>query len=195
IVALLAHIDAKEITWIGTSMGGILGMMIAAQKDHPIRRMVINDIGPFIPAEALTRIKQYVTLNPSYRDWDSYLDAFRKRFVTFGLQTEEELNYLAKTSAYYEPDGKIRLAYDPRIAFGIDSSAHVVDVDLWPVWKILDMPFLLLRGAESDVLSAEVLDKMMVGKKAEAVTFAGVGHAPALMNDQQIGVVRDWLAM
>ena len=133
-------------------------------------------------------------MNPSYQDWDSYFAAFRKRLVTFGLQTEEEWEYLAKISAFYEPNGKIRMNYDAKIVFGLESSAHVEDVDLWPVWKLVDVPMLLLRGAESDVLNQETMDRMMVGKKAEAVTFANVGHAPALMNAQQIGVIKDWLA-
>jgi pimeloyl-ACP methyl ester carboxylesterase len=193
-VSVLAHIDAKQVDWIGTSMGGIIGMMLANQKNHPIRRMIINDIGPFIPKEALQRIKTYVTLNPAYSTWDSYFSAFRGRMVSFGLETEDEWNYLARVSSKQEANGHYRLAYDTGVAFGLENSGPVTDLDLWPLWPAVDMPLLLLRGSESDVLSRETLDKMMVGKKAEAVTFAGVGHAPALMSDQQIGVVRDWLA-
>lgn len=193
IVALLAQLNIDRVDWVGTSMGGILGMMIAAQDGHPIRRMVVNDIGPFIPADALQRIKSYVSMNPSYRDWDSYMVAFRQRFSTFGLKTEEEWAYMARISAEQEINGKFRLNYDPNIAFGLESSGHVGDVDLWPLWAVVNVPLLLLRGADSDVLSAQTLDRMMVGKTARAVTFAACGHAPALMNTEQIGVIADWL--
>jgi pimeloyl-ACP methyl ester carboxylesterase len=193
-VALLAHLDVEDVTWIGTSMGGILGMMLANQKNHPIRRMVINDIGPFIPKEALQRIKTYVTLNPTYSTWHSYEAAFRKRMAMFGLEADEEWDYLVKISTVREANGSYRMNYDTRVAFGLENSGRVTDLDLWPLWNAVDMPLLLLRGAESDVLLRETMDRMMIGKRAEAVTFAGVGHAPALMSAQQIAVITNRLS-
>jgi pimeloyl-ACP methyl ester carboxylesterase len=192
-VALIAHLQVDKIDWVGTSMGGIIGMTLAAQKDHPIRKMVINDIGTFIPKEALERIKNYVSLNPSYITWDSYYEAFKKRMQPFGLQTEEEWNYLARVSAEQTIEGKYRLAYDPKVAFGLESSEHVTDMNLWPLWPQINVPMLLLRGANSDVLLADTLEQMLNGKDAKAVTFEGVGHAPALMNAEQIAVIKDFL--
>lgn len=192
-VALIAHLQVDKVDWVGTSMGGIIGMTLASQKDHPIRKMVINDIGTFIPKEALERIKQYVSLNPSYSSWDSYYEAFKKRQQTFGLQTEEEWEYLARVSAEQTVDGKYRLAYDPKVAFGLESAGHVTDMNLWPLWSQINLPMLLLRGGDSDVLPAETLEQMKAGKDARTMTFQGVGHAPALMNKEQIGVIRDFL--
>lgn len=192
-VTLLAQLNVESVDWVGTSMGGLIGMMVAAQQDHPIRRMVINDIGPFVPAAALSEIKQYVSLNPGYETWDNFMDAFRKRMATFGVETEEEWNYLARHSSTQDKDGKYRLNYDTRIIFGLETAGPITDVDLWPVWQMVDVPMLVLHGAESKLLSRETLDKMLIGKKASAITFPNVGHAPMLMNQQQISAVVDWL--
>lgn len=192
-VALLAHAGAESVDWVGTSMGGVIGILLASQKDHPLRRMVINDIGLFIPSAALMDIKQYVSQNPVHATWESYYAAFKKRMQPFGLQSDAEYEYLAKISAEQTVDGKFRLAYDPKIVFGMESDGHVSDFNLWPLWGQVDLPMLILRGAQSNVLSAETLEQMLVGKNAKAVTFDNVGHAPALMNDQQINVIKEFL--
>ena len=192
-VALLAALNVDHVDWIGTSMGGLIGIMLASQQDHPIRRMIINDIGPFIPGAALQEIKQYVSLNPSYSTWEGFMSAFRKRQVNFGIQSEEEWEYLARTSSTQDKDGKYRLNYDTRIIFGLETSGHIGDVDLWPLWAQVNVPLLLLHGVNSNVLSRETLDKMLIGKKATAISFADVGHAPTLMNPQQIGAIKEWL--
>lgn len=192
-VALLAHVGAESVDWIGTSMGGVIGMLVAAQKDHPIRRMIINDIGLFIPGAALSTIKQYVSENPGHATWESYYAAFKKRMQTFGLTSEEEYQYLAEVSLEKTLDGKYRLAYDPKIVFGMENDGQITDFNLWPLWSQINVPMLILRGAQSNVLSAETLEQMLVGKNARAITFEGVGHAPALMNAQQIAAVKDFL--
>jgi pimeloyl-ACP methyl ester carboxylesterase len=191
-VALLAQLNVESVDWIGTSMGALLGMMFANQEGHPIRRMVINDIGPFVSAAALQRIKDYVTVNPGYSDWDTYVSAFRKNTSTFGLQTEEEWDYFIKVSTTQDEKGQFLMNYDPKIAFGLESAGHITDLNLWALWPKVDMPLLILRGAESDVLLPQTLDQMMVGKQATAITFQNVGHAPALMNSEQIKAVKDW---
>lgn len=190
---LLAELQVDQVDWIGTSMGGLMGMMLAAAPDNPIKRMVINDVGPYITKESLMRIRDYVGLNLWYRDWDSYDAAFRKRFASFGVKTEGEWEHMARISAEHLPDGRYRLNYDPKIVAGITNSATLTDVDLWPLWAMIRQPILILHGADSDVLSHETLEKMMVGKQAQAVSFAGVGHAPALLSADQISVVRTWL--
>lgn len=191
---LMAELNIQNTDWIGTSMGGLLGMMIAAMPDTPIRRFVINDVGPFIPGVALMRIKEYVGMNPYYRDWETFDAAFRKRFASFGLRTEAEWEHMARISAHKAEDGRYRMNYDPKIIYGLEATGHIGDLDLWPLWAMVKQPVLILHGADSDVLSRETVDRMMVGKRASAVTFAGVGHAPALMSPDQISVIKTWLA-
>jgi len=190
---LLTELGVERVDWIGTSMGGLMGMMLAATPNSPIKRLVINDVGPFISAPALLRIKDYVGINPYYRDWESYDAAFRKRFQSFGVKTEGEWEHMARISAEHCDDGRIRLNYDPRIVDGITNAATLSDVDLWPLWAMITQQLLILRGGDSDVLSSDTMHRMMIDKQAEAVTFAGVGHAPALLSADQIRVIRVWL--
>ncbi len=193
-VSLLAALNVDQVDWIGTSMGGLIGMMLAAQQNHPIKNMVINDVGPFIPAAALQHIKSYVSLNPSYATWESFLCAFKKRMVSFGLQTDQEWEEFAKISYAQDANGAYKMNYDPKIVFGLETAGPITDVDLWPLWSVVNVPLLILRGGQSDVLSRETVDKMMIGKRATAVTFANVGHAPTLMNAEQMNAVNEWLA-
>lgn len=193
-VALLAALNVDQVDWVGTSMGGIIGLLLAAQSNHPIRRMVINDIGLFIPATALSEIKAYVSENPSHATWDSFYSAFKKRMQPFGLQTEDEWQYLAKVSSETTVDGKYRLAYDPKVVFSMESDGHVTDFNLWPLWNQVKLPMLILRGANSNVLSAETLDQMCAGRTdVTSCTFEGVGHAPALMNQEQISIIKQFI--
>ncbi len=194
-IALIAHTQAETIDWVGTSMGGIIGMMLAAQTNHPIRRMVINDIGLYIPADALIHIKQYVRENPSFSSWEAYLAAFKKRQQSFGLETEEEWDYLARTSMEQTVDGKYRLAYDPKVVLGLESAGPIEDVNLWPLWPQIDLPILLLRGENSNIISAETFDQMCASPNVQGRTFKNVGHAPALMNNEQITTIKDFFAI
>lgn len=190
---LLAEIGATSVDWIGTSMGGLLGMMMAGLPFTPIKRMVINDVGPFIPAEALIRIKDYVGMNPYYRDWDSFAASFRKRFQSFGLKNDAEWDFMMRISSERDEQGRYRMNYDPNIVAGLQESGMIGDLDWWPLWHMIGQPLLLLRGGASDVLSQDTLDRMMIGKRASSVVFANVGHAPALLSADQISVIRTWL--
>ncbi len=193
ISALLAHIGAERVDWIGTSMGGLIGMLLAAQPGSPIRRLVINDIGPFIPKAALMRIGDYVGSAPTFAsvgDLDSYL---RRVHAPFGPLTDEQWAHMAKTSAVTTGDGAYTLHYDPAIADAFHAGP-IDDINLWPVWDRIQCPTLVLRGEQSDVLLAETADEMTRrGPRATLLTFAGMGHAPALMADDQIAAVADWL--
>lgn len=193
-VALIQHLGVSSIDWVGTSMGGIIGMVLAAQPQHPIRRMVINDMGAIVPRSAVQNIKTYVGQNPVFATWDDYYDAFVKRMEPFALSTDAQKRYLAETSLHRTPEGVYRLAYDVGIIAGLPAAEEITDVDLWPFWNQVTVPTLILHGANSDILSAETLEKMKAGKNVQSVTFPHVGHAPALMDDDQIEIVRDFLA-
>lgn len=173
-------------------MGGLLGMMMAVQPVNPIKKLLINDIEPFIPSAALDRIRNYVRINPALPSEEIFYDVFCKRMLPFGLKTEAEKRFLASISMRENADGTYELNYDPRIIAGL-GEGKLADVDLWPLWEAVDKSVLILRGADSDILSSETMHRMMIGKRATSVTFADVGHAPALLGDDQIAVVRNWL--
>jgi pimeloyl-ACP methyl ester carboxylesterase len=191
--ALIARLGVEEVDWIGTSMGGLVGMLLAAQPGTPIRRLVVNDIGPVIAKEGIARIASYVGLDPSFPDAAALEAALRQLAQTFGPLSDAQWRHLATVSTRQKPDGTLGFAYDPRIGDAF-RAAPAEDVDLWPQWDQIRCPTLVLRGAQSDLLRPEdALAMTRRGPKALLVEFAGIGHAPALMAPDQIEPIRDFL--
>lgn len=190
--ALLARTGADRVDWIGTSMGGLIGMMLAAQPDSPIRRLLVNDVGPFIPKAALERLAVYVGKTPRFATLDEFERYLRTIAAPFGPLTDAQWRHLAEHSSRRYDDGSLGAAYDP--AIGNAFVAPLQDVVLWPVWDALSCPTLVVRGKQSDLLLRETAQEMTLrGPKARLVEFDGIGHAPMLMSDDQIAVVRDFL--
>ncbi len=193
LAALIARLGVEEVSWVGTSMGGLLGMMLAAQPGTPIRRLVLNDVGPWIPKAAVERIAAYVGSDPRFEDLPALEAHLREVHRPFGPLTDEQWRHLAEHSARRLPDGTLRLHYDPAIAAGF-RAAPAQDVDLWGVWAGVRCPVLVLRGADSDLLLPETVAEMRgKGPPVDVVEFPGIGHAPALAAADQIDVIRAWL--
>jgi pimeloyl-ACP methyl ester carboxylesterase len=189
---LMAWLRTEAVDWVGTSMGGIIGMLLAAQPNTPIRRLVLNDIGPFIPKPALERIASYVGADPRFDRMDDVETYLRRIHAGFGPLTDEQWAHLARHSAKPTTDG-YALVYDPGIAHSFHS-APLQDIDLWAVWDQIRCPVLAIRGGDSDVLLADTAAQMQCrGPQTELVEIAAVGHAPALLAADQIAIVRDWL--
>jgi pimeloyl-ACP methyl ester carboxylesterase len=190
--ALIARAGVDSVTWVGTSMGGLIGMMLAAHPRSPVHKLVVNDVGPLVPKAALERLAAYVGKAPPMRDLAELERYFRQVLAGFGALSDEQWRHMAATSARRNDDGTIAPAYDP--AIGNAFAGELKDVVLWPVWDAIRCPTLVLRGAESDLLLAETAHEMTQrGPKAKLKVFDGCGHAPALMSKDQIEVVRDFL--
>ena len=191
--ALIARAGTARVDWVGTSMGGLIGMMLAAQPNTPIRRLVINDIGPFIPRAGLERIAGYVGKDPRFASLAEAEAALRRTAATFGLKTDDEWRRFTERSTRPLAEGQYALAYDPGIAKPFAGQPQK-DIDLWAVWDKITCPVLVLRGADSDLLLKETAEQMRQrGPGCTLVEFQGCGHAPALMDAAQTDVVRDWL--
>jgi pimeloyl-ACP methyl ester carboxylesterase len=174
-------------------MGGLIGMMLAARPGNPIRKLVLNDIGPFLSKVGLGRIGDYVGLDPTFPSLEAFETALRANYASFGALTDAQWRKMARDSAREKPGGGWGFAYDPRIGDAF-KDVPLEDADLWPIWDAIRCPTLLLRGAQSDLVSRETAEAMTRrGPKAKFVEFPGVGHAPALLDEGQIGVVRDFL--
>lgn len=194
--AVIARGHAAAVDWVGTSMGGLIGMMLAAQPRTPIRRLVINDVGPFVPKEALKRLADYVGADPHFADFDEGLAYIKRIHAPFGDLSDAQWHHLASHSL--RPDdreGGYRLAYDPKIGAPFRDPGGIEDVDLWKLWDQIQCPVLVLRGAHSDLLLPETAERMTRrGPKAELIEVPNCGHAPALLDADQIGAITDWLA-
>ncbi|MEQ1881566.1 MAG: alpha/beta hydrolase [Burkholderiales bacterium] len=190
--ALIARSGASHINWVGTSMGGLIGMLLAAQSCSPIGRLVINDVGPFIPKASLERISTYVGKDLRYNSFEEFEQYIRVVSQTFGPLTDAQWRHLAQTNARQHVDGRWGPIYDP--ALGLPFQAIQTDVVLWPYWDQVRCPALLLRGQESDLLLKQTADEMTRrGPRARFVEFPGIGHAPMLMAQDQIEVVKEFL--
>ena len=190
--ALVARSGAEQVDWVGTSMGGLIGMMLAAQPNTPIRRLVLNDVGPLIPKSALERIASYVGKDPRFASFEALEQYIRTVSAPFGPFTDTQWHHLTEYTARRHQDGTFGLVYDP--AIGDAFAAPLQDVSLWPFWDAISCPTLLLRGQQSDLLLRETAEEMTRrGPKAKLVEFAGVGHAPMLMAQDQISIVQEFL--
>jgi pimeloyl-ACP methyl ester carboxylesterase len=189
---LLAQMDGP-VDWVGTSLGGLCGMGIAATPGNAIRRMVLNDIGAIIPAAALARIRDYINQPtqafPDIAALEAYL---RKVHAPFGKLSDSEWRHLAENSARRDSTGALQLHYDPAITHAF-SAGDIADIDLSLFWAAIAIPVLILRGATSDILPAEVAAEMARKPSARLIEIADAGHAPALMAADQISAIQDFL--
>jgi pimeloyl-ACP methyl ester carboxylesterase len=191
--ALIAHLGVPAIDWLGTSMGGLIGMLLAARAKAPIRRLVLNDVGPFIPGAALARLGTYVGKDPRFADEGEAEAYFRRVMAPFGALTDAQWRHVVAHGIEPDGEGRWRLRYDPAIGEPFRLGVFQ-DVDLWSLWDMIRCPTFVMRGAESDLLLSETVEEMMRrGPRASVREIAGVGHAPALMDETQIAVVTDWL--
>ena len=185
----------RPVGWVGTSMGGMIGMALAAGPSSSIERLVLNDIGPFIPKAALELIAAYAGTDPRFASLDDLEAHLRLIHAPFGHLSDDEWRHLAVHSAVEGDDGRWRLGYDPAIRMPMQSG-EIADIDLWPLYDAIACPTLVLRGAESTLLLPDTAQAMTErGPKAQLVTIEGAGHAPALMAEDQIGVVRKFLGL
>ena len=191
--ALIARSGAERIDWVGTSMGGIIGMLLAAHHGNPIGRLVINDVGPFIPKAALERIKHYVGKDPMFESLDEAETYVRLVSEPFGPLSDEQWRHLTVTTVKPRDNGKYGLVYDPSLAHAF--AGTISDVELWHFWDQIRCPTLVIRGKTSDLLLEHTAEEMTRrGPRARLVEFEGIGHAPMLMDKDQIAVVKEFLS-
>lgn len=199
-VTALTHLLAwtgRDVAWVGTSLGGICGMIVAASEAAPVRQLVLNDVGPFIPAEALQRIHNYMVASSDSPIMARFagLEAIERHLrlvhAPFGPLSDAQWAWLARISARQLPGGGFAMHYDPRIAEPLRGH-KASDVDLWPLWQRIQVPRMVLRGEESDVLTADTV-RQMEASGAQAYVVPATGHAPALLDPLQIAAIHAFL--
>lgn len=198
IIGLIRHLGFTEVDWVGTSMGGLIGMAIASTTPGLIKKMVINDIGPFIPKDALRRIGEYAGSNPIFNNLDEVRKYFEVIYKPWSITKDEHWQHIMRHSLKQQQDGSYKFIYDPGIGANFrdenGNMKEIEDFNLWELWGKITCPVFVLRGALSDILPKDVaLQMTQVGPKAKLHEFANIGHAPSLMSDDQIEIIRDWL--
>jgi pimeloyl-ACP methyl ester carboxylesterase len=193
-VTLIARLDVENVHWVGTSMGALIGMFLAAQKGTPVSRLVMNDAGPVITRASLERIGTYVGVWPPLPTLEAAEQYVRAVSATFGPHSDADWRFLTEVVVRKNPDGGYRMHYDPRIAEPYKKSLPEKDLEFWPLWDAIRCPTLVLRGAESDLLTRDTTAGMAArGPKARIIEIPGVGHAPTLLHEDQIRIVREFL--
>lgn len=197
---LIQHLKAESIDWVGTSLGGLIGMTLASLPNTPVGKLVLNDVGPSLEAAGLNRIAQYLT---QFRDFETLQEAqayHRSIHATFGPHSEDQWNHLSHYQFVQRDNGKWHAHYDPAIAAPFANLTAFEDPSIransekaaWSLYDAIHAPTLLLRGEQSDLLSQETAQQMQLrGPRAKLHVFPGVGHAPTLIpQDQQEVVVK-----
>ncbi|MBI4195028.1 MAG: alpha/beta hydrolase [Betaproteobacteria bacterium] len=194
---LIARVTAgpgeKTLYWVGTSMGGVIGMLLVSRPQSPIAKLILNDVGTVVPKTALERIAAYVGKDPRFGTHDEIEAYVRMVSAPFGPLTDDQWRHLTVHATKQHADGSWGFCYDPGIGRPFQNRP-LADVDLWGFWDAIHCPTLLLRGAASDLLLRDnALAMTQRGPKPRLVEFSGIGHAPMLMAPDQIEVVREFL--
>lgn len=199
LTGLMVHLGInrpQSIDWLGVSLGGLLGIYMASLPGSPIRRLILNDVGPEVPKPALDFIHQVIGQEYVFNTVQDLEDRMRAtRGLTWGPVTEAQWKHMAEHNARPLPDGRITYGYDPQIAriFEVEPTGPV---NLWPCWDTLLIPTLTIRGEYSVLLTPEIVQSMQSrkpGRPMDFVEFRACGHVPSLMAPDQIDTVRSWL--
>jgi pimeloyl-ACP methyl ester carboxylesterase len=196
--AVIARTGAEQVDWVGTSLGGHVGMEMAALAGNSIRRLVLNDFGARVAGAALQRMGAYMRLKRRFATVEELEEHFRTIHEPFGKLTDAQWRHIAVNSAVKTEEGDFRQHYDPAIGRNF-SWPLMVDVGLWHVWEKVSCPVLILHGEDSDLLHASTVREMQkrgaAARKAlvRAIEVRGCGHAPALMADHQISLIEEFL--
>jgi pimeloyl-ACP methyl ester carboxylesterase len=196
---VIARSGAKAVDWIGTSLGGHVGMEMAALAGAPIRRLLLNDFGARVGGIALQRIGAYMRMKRRFASIEELETHLRTIHEPFGHLTDAQWRHIAEHSAVKTSEGDYAQHYDPAIGRAF-SWPLMVDIALWNIWENVSCPVMILRGEDSDLLHASTVREMqkrgIAGRNnlVRAVEVRGVGHAPALMNDAQMTLVEEFLA-
>lgn len=192
-VAFLARIGAPKVHWLGTSLGGIIGMMLAAQPNSPIKSLILNDVGMIVPSMTLQRLQTYARNDHVFLSFHEAKSYFQTVLSTFGITDDVLWNHITQYGIKRDDQGHFRLAYDPAIgqAFINEPSPSL---HLETYWQAIECPILVIRGEQSDLLLPDIITKMLyLQPNTKVVTLPHCGHAPSLMIPEHIQVVKDWL--
>lgn len=198
LLKLLDSMDIRQVDWVGTSLGGILGMRVAAERPQMIRKLVLNDVGAVISIAGFKRINSYVGMSMNFSGREAAEKHLREIYADFGITDDRHWQHLLEHSFSEMSNGEYQLSYDPGILAPLRDKNNKLqpqeNIELWEWWDEIQCPTLIIRGEHSDILLAETAQEMLKrNARAELETIRGIGHAPTLMPAEQVGIVSGWL--
>jgi cobalt-zinc-cadmium efflux system protein len=198
ITCLIKQLGVAQVDWFGTSMGGLIGMVYASMPNNPIRRMLINDVGPRIEPEAVKRLGSYVGQPFSFANRADALQRLNEICASFGAHTPEEWE-IYNGPMLIQKDGLWVMHYDPDISVPFASvnpiMAKAGEMAMWHAFKQIHIPMLIVRGSESDLLSAKTVAEMCkVNPHIRSIEIPGVGHAPAFVKSEQVALAKEFFS-
>jgi len=192
-MVLIARLDVETVQWLGTSMGGLIGMVLASLPGTPVSRLMLNDVGPAISSESIRRIGEYIGRAPRFAGLEEAERYIRAVSAPFGALSDTQWRALTESSVRPAADGGLEMIYDPKIADSFHRATAAGMIDLWPMFDRVRCPTRVVRGEFSDLLSAEVAQAMTArGPHPDLVQVPGVGHAPMFMDEAQIAIAREF---
>lgn len=207
--AMIARTGANAVDWIGTSMGGLIGMVLASLPKTPIRRLILNDVGPQIPLQAITKMTQFAGSDPEFSHQEEAKAYFKRIYSDFGSLSEQQWQEITASSIRQTSSGKWVMKIDPaakqsslksKLAWKFLLNPHKAlegtffDVDLWDIWRKLTCPVLVIHGKNSDLLLPSIIEKMrMIHPRTEIIEVNEAGHAPTLQTDVEQQGIYQWL--
>ena len=207
--AMIARTGVKQVDWIGTSMGGLIGMIMASLPNSPIRRLVLNDIGPQIPIKALNRLSKYAGKDPDFTSMNDAKRYFKLTYADFGNLSEEQWDHLTIHNIREISPGKFISKTDhgvkmspakSKLAWNVLMNPHkalegtLFDIDLWHIWRNVTCPVFVIHGEKSDILLPDIIRKMQqIHPDTTVLQIPDAGHAPVLMNQEEQKKIYQWL--
>ena len=186
---LLAQFEGRRLNWVGTSLGGLMGMALAAGANTPISRLVINDIGAELPIDALRRIASY-SVAPRFSNLAEVESYLRLNYPSYAALADPQWQRLAAYGSRPLAQGGYALHFDPRIADNTRAAAAGEKIELWDIWQSIKQPCLLVHGLESDLLTPTIRSRMQAIKTdMSCIEIPGVGHAPPLMTPLEVNAI------
>ena len=191
---ILDKIAKCDVHWIGSSMGGIIGMVLSAKFPSKIKTLILNDIGAEIPVQTVKKMKKYIDLNPEFSNMEEAISYFKIARSKFGIKKQKDWQYITKHSTKVNSTGKYVLQYDPAIISDTALSKKLRKISLWKWWDKIKCPVFLLRGEDSDILTKKLAKSMIASKKdVELLEVKGCGHVPNLFDDSLNNHIFTWL--
>ena len=196
-VTLVARLDVETVDWFGTSMGGLIGMGLAAMPGSPIRKLILNDVGPVLNPAALARIGEYIGQDVRFNTFEEAAAYIKQVSISFGPHSDAQWHKLATDVLKQNQDGQWIRHYDLGLAAPIKATTPEIALAgqgmLWAAYDAIKCQTLVVRGSESDLLSEQTAQEMTQrGPRAAVVEIPGVGHAPTFVQPEQIAIAREF---